>query len=454
MTRPRTASRRTDQHRIARRLAWGAALLVAGLPLAALAWLSAASVETTPLGAPTRLLLPVTPARAIALPINVAGRSAADGGSRVKLPGFLDGPVVRRHVDGWTATWFCEDRVHTTRGSGDALAIECAGSRHAFSLAEPAVPPPVAPMPGHVVVLSDLEGNVAFLDGALRELGITGPSGGWQHGDGQLVVLGDSVDRGRAAFAVLWRLHDLAVQAEAAGGAVRIVLGNHDQYLLRTNPKSAHPGHLYALNAMGGYASAFGADTVIGAWLRRQPVLLKLGDVLFAHAGISPDVAQAGLSVQDINAATARYWETAPGTAVPSPALDAALGLAGVTQYRGYLRSAEGRYPAASTADVGQVLRRFDAGRIVVAHTVVPEVAFLHDGQVIAVDVNDNASRQQALVFEGGEATIVDLATRRRLPETRKREVRGFSLLDPRDRRLLADMIADLRRLSGQPWPY
>ena len=250
------------------------------------------------------------------------------------------------------------------------------------------------------------------------------------------------------------RVDKLALQAAESGGAVRMVLGNHDQYLLRTNPTRAHPGHLYALNAMGGYAQAFSADTVIGAWLRRQPVVVKLGDVLFVHAGISPDVASAGLSARAINDAMARYWDTAPAQSVPSPALDAAVGLAGVTQYRGYIRGAEGRYGQATTADVARVLAHFDASRIVVAHTVVPRVQFLHDGQVVAVDVNANASRSQVLVFEDGKPRVVDIAAARNLPEARERDAREFSLFDARDRALLADMAADLRRLSAQPFPY
>src|SRR3546814_16593735 len=96
-------------------------------------------------------------------------------GRQVRIPGFLDGPSVRRVTDGnGSATWVCEDRPHrsTLPASTLSLHVECAGTRHVFPLYSPQVPPAVAPMPARVAVLSDLEGNIAFLEQALRRLGV------------------------------------------------------------------------------------------------------------------------------------------------------------------------------------------------------------------------------------------------------------------------------------------
>jgi hypothetical protein len=409
--------------------------------------LSCLRVETTRHGAPTRLRLPVPGIGAVAFPVYAA--SASD----FTIPGFLDGPIVRRNGGDWSASWFCEDRAHATQGSGAVLRIECAGSTHRYRL-EP-VPPPaaVAPMPAKLVVLSDLEGNAAFLEQALRRLGIVGAAGDWRYGNGQLVVLGDSVDRGRDVFAVLWRLHGLARQASAAGGAVRMVLGNHEQYLLRTNPTRANPDHLAALNAMGGYRQAFARGTILGDWLREQPVLLKLGPVLFAHGGIAPDIAASGLSIERLNATMRDYWST-PGAHPASPALDAVLGPGGVTQYRGYFRASEGRYPAASDADVALVLGRFDAAGIVVGHTIVDGITRLHGGRVHAVDVNSDEAASQVLVFENGVPHVVDLGVARNIDRGEGRAYREFSLFAGTDRMLLWAAFRDLRRLSSLPYPY
>src|SRR3546814_17085403 len=87
-----------------------------------------------------------------------------------------------------------------------------------------------------------------------------------------------------------------------------VVLGNHEQYMLRANPSRANAEHLHALNAMGGYRHAFAADTMIGEWLRQPPVALKLGSVLFVHGGVSPPVARTGLTLEQTNAAMPDYW--------------------------------------------------------------------------------------------------------------------------------------------------
>src|SRR3546814_14582810 len=92
------------------------------------------SAELTAHGAPTRLRLHLAGGRDIAIPVYVAS------GRQVRIPGFLDGPIVRRGTDGnWSATWFCEDRPHrsTLPASALSLHVDCAGTRPAFPLSSP-----------------------------------------------------------------------------------------------------------------------------------------------------------------------------------------------------------------------------------------------------------------------------------------------------------------------------
>jgi hypothetical protein len=86
-------------------------------------------------------------------------------------------------------------------------------------------------------------------------------AGHWQFGQGHLVILGDSVDRGRDVFAVLWRLYGLAGQASATGGAVHVVLGNHEQHCLRPQRVMA------ACNRSG----KLSASSCTSAWRNEQP---------------------------------------------------------------------------------------------------------------------------------------------------------------------------------------
>lgn len=417
--------------------------------LAAVYGLFSAQVESMPTGVHKRLIIPLTGSRSIALPVY------SGSGEDVEIPGFLDGPVVRRFQDGrWQARWFCETEVFERNGEGDLLDVSCAGKVAHFPLSQPRVPASVAVMPTKLAVLSDIEGNAIFLDGALRALAIVDGNGAWTYGSGHLVVLGDSVDRGRDVFPVLWTLYRLSLQAEAAGGAVHVVLGNHEQYLLRSNISRAHPEHLYALGRLGGPEAAFAADSLIGDWLRRMPVALRLGRVLFVHGGVSAATVDAGMSVESLNTAITDYWPRASKSVAHSQALDTVFGFNGVTQYRGYLMPLEGQYPLATQAEIDRIAKHFDVDLIVVAHTPVDEVSRIHDGKVYAVNVNSNSAKAEVLVFKNGMPSVVDIGVPRLLDRPEESRFRDLRLIKAEDRRLLGDMLRTMRRLSSLPHPY
>lgn len=410
--------------------------------------LAAAQIESTPHGVHERLLIPLPGSNAIALPIY------SGTGHAVRIPGFLDGPIVARSAGGrWTARWFCEDRAHRVTGSGDLLELRCAGKDYAFSLADVPIPVSVGPMPTKLVVISDVEGNQRFLDDALTRLEITDSQGRWQYGDGHLVMLGDSVDRGRDVFAVLWRLHALSRQAQAAGGAVHVVLGNHEQYVLRGNFSRAHPEHRYAMMETGGYAGALAPGTVIGDWLRAQPVALKLGSTVFVHGGISPRVAGVEMTITALNAANRQYWREGAGRIDPT-VLDSIFGNDGLTQYRGYVMSVPDAYPLATRAQVEAALGAFAAERVVVAHTLVDRVENLHDGRVYAVDVNSATARPEVLLLEDGRPRVIDLSLPRGINAGASPVLRRIRLSDPADRVMLGRMYREVRRMAALPHPY
>lgn len=442
---------RPSRKRWLKRLAWLIALLLLCMLLVAVFLLSRAKLASTPGGVHAKVLIPLGERRSVSIPIYTGS------GERVRIPGFLDGPVVRRAGDGrWDARWFCEGRDGRASGNGDTLAIDCAGRRQVFALDAVPVPAPEQAMPAEVVVLSDIEGNRAFLDAALVELGVMDAAGAWRYGQGHLVILGDSVDRGRDVFAVLWRLHDLSRQARAAGGAVHVLVGNHEQYVLRGNVSRMDVEHLHGLRRMGGPAAAFAPDTVIGDWLRRQPVAVKLGRTLFVHGGVSPEVVKAGLTVPELNRAMAAYWAERSLDVAHGPRYDAVLGMRGVTQYRGLVSAVEGSYDAPSTAEVEKIAAHFGVDRIVVAHTQVPQVETRHGGRVLAVNVNSDTAKQQALTFRAGEPGIVDLRARRNLGEDAEpaRSVRDLDLASPADRAIVSGAIDAMRDLSKLPHPY
>lgn len=413
----------------------------------AVVMVSMADVQVGPHGVHERLLLPLPGGRDVSL------RMYGVTGERVRIPGFLDGPVVRREAGGrWQARWWCEDRAFMRTGQGERVVIDCAGARRAFDLVPVPVPAAVQPMPARVAVLSDVEGNAAFLHAALRAMGVTDASGGWAYGDGHLVMVGDSVDRGRDVFEVLWTLRALQAEAARAGGAVHVVLGNHDQYALHGKVRYAHPEHAYAARRMVAPGTAFARGTVLGDWLGAQPVAVRLGKTLFVHGGVHPRMVKPSVTIEALNLASARYWRDGDASG-PDEVLHAAFATRGVTQTRVVFPAPKSRWPL-DTAEVADVLRHFGASRVVVGHTTVPRVESLHGGRVIAVNVNNNASRPEALFFEAGEPVVRDIGVPRRLNPGVVRDTRPFEPSQPRDRALLRALLAEQRRMAALPYPY
>lgn len=379
-------------------------------------------------------------------------RTYAGSGDAPMMPGYLDGPVVRRTAgDHWRASWFCEKRVEQREGSGQRLDIACGGQTRRHLLGH--MPPPshsVAVMPERLVVLSDIEGNLAYLNSALMRLKIVDDQGNWAYGRNHLVVLGDSVDRGRDVAAVLWRLYGLTQQAHAAGGAVHTLLGNQEQALLQGRTQAVHPALRYSARQLGGYRSVFASDTVLGDWLRKLPVVVQIGPVLFTHGGISAGVAREGKSVQELNGIMRSYWR---GEAPRRDELELVLGRQGLTQYRGYLEARAPDYGLANEDEIGLVLQTFGVRHIVVGHTVVPQVRPLFDGRVYAVDVNSNTARGEVLLFEHGVPRTVDIAVSRGLPpaDAQPGRSRSLFLTRPEDVRAVWQTIASTYELAQLP---
>lgn len=79
-----------------------------------------------------------------------------------------------------------------------------------------------------VVAVGDVHGAYSELTRLLEAAGIVDDSLRWSGGDSTLVSLGDLIDRGPASRKVLDLFMRLQTEAAAQGGAVHVVLGNHE----------------------------------------------------------------------------------------------------------------------------------------------------------------------------------------------------------------------------------
>ena len=183
-----------------------------------------------------------------------------------------------------------------------------------------------------VVAFADVHGAFDELTALLRESGIIDAQNRWAAGRTHVVSLGDLLDRGADSRKVMDLLMRLQGEASAAGGALHVILGNHEamnvlgdlryvaageyaaytdleppavrksareEWVLRNGPESiatfeqrfppGYFGHRAALSPGGWY----------GNWLLGLPVAIVINDTLFMHAG--PSRVLHGMALPELN---------------------------------------------------------------------------------------------------------------------------------------------------------
>lgn len=83
-----------------------------------------------------------------------------------------------------------------------------------------------------VYSIPDVHGDIMALKMSLDAQGLIDARGDWKGGNSVVEFLGDYIDRGEANLEVLDYLLKLKKQAEAAGGQVDLLLGNHESMLI------------------------------------------------------------------------------------------------------------------------------------------------------------------------------------------------------------------------------
>lgn len=201
-----------------------------------------------------------------------------------------------------------------------------------------AAQPPAGP---RIVAIGDIHGAIEPLRALLQQAGLTDAEDRWVGGTSILVQTGDLLDRGADVRAVVALIAQLQPEAEAAGGRVISLLGNHEgmnlarvyrdvgpeaysrfvdkdsekrrkrayadwQRLIRARaarrgvrPKftpeireawlESHP-----LGSIE-YRAALEPDGEMGAWLRRRDTVVQVGDTIFLHGGIGPELEERSL---------------------------------------------------------------------------------------------------------------------------------------------------------------
>ncbi len=211
---------------------------------------------------------------------------------------------------------------------------------------------PAAASAERIVALGDVHGSFDGLTAILRTAGLVDEELRWIGGDAILVQTGDLMDRGAGIRNVFDLLIDLETQAEEAGGRLVALLGNHEVNNLvgfrdGVAMEGTLPTPIYAtfvdadsetrraralkqwtrwqrrypactvsskqewLDARPpgyfAYVESLAPEGKYGRWVRRRPVVAKIGDTVFLHGGLSPALPELFevASLEQINAAVA-----------------------------------------------------------------------------------------------------------------------------------------------------
>ena len=183
-----------------------------------------------------------------------------------------------------------------------------------------------------LLAIGDIHGAGAPLRAVLQQAGLIDQQAHWNGGRATFVQTGDFTDRGPDVRAVMDILMRLEGEANAAGGRVEVLLGNHEtmnltaevrdvtsvifasfaderstqrreeayrqysayvearmEWLGRPVPDYQTQEEWMAVHPIGfvEYMEAIGPDGTYGDWLRSRPVAVTVDDTVFLHGGLS-----------------------------------------------------------------------------------------------------------------------------------------------------------------------
>jgi hypothetical protein len=282
-----------------------------------------------------------------------------------------------------------------------------------------------------IVAVGDVHGDYGQLLAVLQDAALVDAKARWIGGRAHLVQTGDRIDRGPDSRKVMDLVMRLEKEARKAGGAVHALVGNHEamnvlgdlryvtpaEFAAFATPDSERlRGELFAhveeerrREKKGslspeekgqwekqhplGFAEhrlAFSRDGQYGSWIVRQNAVIRIGDTLFVHGGISPKYGDFPLA--DLNERVRQELrEGDPRLALVSSDPEGPLWFRGLAQD-----------DPALAAHLESLLRHHACRRIVIGHTPTEGLVMPgYGGRVLQIDVG------LSKVFGGPPAALV-----------------------------------------------
>ncbi len=297
------------------------------------------------------------------------------------------------------------------------------------------IPWDVRPPPPRVVAVGDIQGDLAALASILDDRRLIDREGRWTGERSHLVLNGDLVGDNHDSRLLMDFVIRLEREAQTAGGAVHALLGNHDILALIRNGRRRGQAdrRLFRRHPVTGaptaaYQDAFRGHTAYAKWLRRRNAIVKIGETLFAHAGVNRWLMHH--HPRRVNAtvrAWIRYWqgigdepdcrslwtvghfESDPGGSPPGDAVFNARDTGPLwtrafkpVTGRKNKYTGEKRPNAPENEQLREILGRYGAQRLVIGHNPVRGKEVLlshphHGEMVVMIDTRISAKKAGAL---------------------------------------------------------
>lgn len=321
------------------------------------------------------------------------------------------------------------------------------------------------PASPRIVAVGDLHGDYEAWIAIARDARLIDGRNRWAGGNTTLVQLGDITDRGPDSLKIIRHLQRLQKEAARAGGRVIVLVGNHEAMNVTGDLRYVHPGEfaafadrnsearrdaVYKANAKAleafyhagdpslspaairakwmaetplgklEHQAAWSPSGELGKWAADLPAVVRLGDTLFVHGGLSVSYTAMG-GLDEINRrvkAALQAGESSPTSIINDPL--------GPLWYRGLIMrggafeqevaaaaAASGIAPAPRppiAEELNLVLTAFGVKRLVVGHTPqVKGIASLHGGRLLVVDTGISRAY-------GGQPSWLEIAQGRVVP--------------------------------------
>jgi len=258
-----------------------------------------------------------------------------------------------------------------------------------------------------IFVVGDIHGEYERVVALLTNNRIIDKDGNWKWGKGHLVFMGDIFDRGSKVTETLWLLVKLQKQAEKAGGKVHVVLGNHEPMVLKGDLRYITDEYYSLCDNLGlDYSGLFSEQTLLGNWIRRNPVMIRINRFVFIHGGISPELYNVRLPADTLNHIVRQYFNNDESDRnIEQRKL--ILGTSGPLWYRGM--AADGsRSDIIDDSTLNGALKFYGADAFVIGHTEVDSITTFLSKRVIDVNIpkRDVNIEEQGLLIRGKKVEV------------------------------------------------